>query len=108
MPKTPFLKRRFFTALLVAAVYLLLLFRYSERAPKRHYNDFRVYYATAERFLHRENIYLPMDGSMTPFKYSPMFALLTAPLGFLSEKSASLVFFTLNFAALGAALLFSM
>ena len=97
-----------FFVFLVAAVYLVMLFRYSERAPKRHYNDFRVYYSTAQQFIHRENIYSPGDGSITPFKYSPMFAFLTAPLGFLPEKSAALVFFTLNFLALGAMVYFSM
>ena len=97
-----------FFVFLATVVYLILLFRYSERAPKRHYNDFRVYYSTAQQFIHRENIYSPADGSITPFKYSPMFAFLTAPLGFLSEKSAALVFFTLNFLALGAVMYFSM
>jgi hypothetical protein len=97
-----------FFVFLAAAVYFILLFRYSERAPKRHYNDFRVYYSTAQQFIHRENIYSPADVSMTPYKYSPMFALMTAPLGALPEKPAALIFFSLNFLALGASIYFSM
>ncbi|MCD4780621.1 MAG: DUF2029 domain-containing protein [Candidatus Omnitrophica bacterium] len=71
--------------------------RYSGRAPKRHYSDFRVYYATGERFLQKENIYSRPDMSITPFKYSPTFAMLFAPLSRLSKHHAALVFFSVNF-----------
>jgi hypothetical protein len=74
--------------------------RYSQRAPRRHYADFRVYHATAERFLQKKDIYDRPDMEITPFKYSPMFALLVSPLGLVSRHTASLIFFTLNFATL--------
>jgi hypothetical protein len=74
--------------------------RYSHRAPRRHYADFRVYHATAERFLQKQDIYDRPDMAITPFKYSPMFAFLVSPLGFVNRHTASLIFFTINFATL--------
>ncbi len=98
MPKS----LRSWTAALFVVAFLVMFVRYSERAPKRHYSDFRVYYATAERFLAGGDIYRPEGDDITPFKYSPTFALLTSPLALVPEKTASLVFFTLNFSAFAA------
>lgn len=78
-------------------MFISLFFRYASRAPKRNYCDFRVYYNTAQRFLAKENIYSRPDESITPFKYSPVFALITSPLAYVSQKQASLIFFTINF-----------
>jgi len=77
------------------------------RVPKRHYCDFRVYYATAERFIDKEDIYSRPDESITPFKYSTLFAMLISPLSFFSIKAASLIFFTINFVSLLAIFVFS-
>lgn len=85
---------------LIAIAFVALFFRYMHRAPKRHYCDFRVYYATSQRFLAKEDIYSRPDETITPFKYSPMFAMLILPLSFLPEKSASLVFFSISFVSL--------
>ncbi|MFA5271418.1 MAG: glycosyltransferase family 87 protein [Candidatus Omnitrophota bacterium] len=95
-----FTTKRNIAYLLIAMSFIGLFFRYMHRAPKRHYCDFRVYYATAQRFAAKEDIYSRPDASITPFKYSPMFAFLVSPLSFLPEKSASLVFFTISFLSL--------
>ncbi|MCB9747389.1 MAG: DUF2029 domain-containing protein [Candidatus Omnitrophica bacterium] len=90
---------------LIFVIFIGNIVRYSHRSEKRAYADFRVYYATAERFIQKENIYARPDESITPYKYSPMFAMIMAPLGFLSQKQASLVFFTINFVAIIAILM---
>jgi len=90
-------KKRFIIVGILAIMFISLFFRYAHRAPKRNYCDFRVYYNTAQRFLAKENIYSRPNESITPFKYSPVFALITSPLAFVSQKQASLIFFTINF-----------
>jgi len=92
--------RKLIIFLIIAVIFAGFFLRYSGRAPKRNYCDFRVYYTTGMRFLAKEDIYARPDKSITPFKYSPMFAMLVSPLALLTPKAASLVFFTLNFAAL--------
>jgi len=92
--------KRCIIILLIAVAFGGLFLRYSDRAPKRHYSDFRVYYATAKRFAGGGDIYERPDMSIGPFKYSPMFAMLVSPLALFSQKTASLVFFTINFIAL--------
>ena len=91
------MNKRWVIGLLICFIFIGNFIRYSQRAPKRKYADFRVYYATGERFLGGENIYSRPDPSITPFKYSPTFAMLFAPLSFVSKKTASLIFFSLNF-----------
>ena len=100
-------KRKIIISFIVLIVFALLFIRYSYRAPKRHYSDFRVYYATAERFADKEDIYARPDESITPYKYSPMFAMLVSPLSKFSQKTASLIFFTLNFISVILILFFS-
>jgi hypothetical protein len=56
-----------------------------------------VYHHTAQVFLERQDIYADDSKEITPFKYSPFFAFLTSPLGFLPIKAAAGVFFVLNF-----------
>jgi len=90
-------KRRFVIIGILVIMFISLFFRYANRAPKRHYCDFRVYYNTAQRFLAKENIYSRPDESITPFKYSPVFALIASPLAAFSQKQASLIFFSISF-----------
>ncbi len=82
--------------IVLVLVSLILCVRYSNRAPKRHYADFRVYHHTAQQFLNKQNIYIRTDEAITPYKYSPAFAFLISPLGFLSRHHASMVFLLLN------------
>lgn len=94
-------RRRFWIiALLVLAVFAGMFLRYSNRGPKRNYSDFRVYYATAQKVLKSEPIYSRPDQAITPYKYSPMFAWLLAPLALMPIHAASLAFFCVNFACL--------
>jgi alpha-1,2-mannosyltransferase len=81
----------------VLCLFTVFLIRYSQRAPKRHYCDFRVYHDAGARFLRHENIYTRPDEAITPFKYSPSFAMMFAPLSGIDRFDASLIFFTLNF-----------
>ena len=90
-------KRRLVIFGLIIIIFIGLFFRYAQRAPKRNYCDFRVYYNTAQRFIAKENIYSRPDEKITPFKYSPVFALITSPLAYVSQKQASLIFFTISF-----------
>lgn len=90
-------RKRFIIFSIITIIFIALFFRYAYRAPKRHYCDFRVYYNTAQRFLAKENIYSRPDRSITPFKYSAVFALITSPLALVSQKQASLIFFSINF-----------
>ncbi len=81
---------------MILVVFAILFVRYYGRGPSRHYSDFRVYHTAAVRFLNGEDIYRELEG-ITPFKYSPVFAVLISPLGLLPIHAASLVFFTVNF-----------
>jgi len=73
--------------------------RYLDRAPPRSYCDFKVYYHTAKAFLAGQDIYARPLIEITPFKYSPFFALLISPLGLLPIKAAAVIFLVLNFFA---------
>lgn len=90
-------RKRFIIFSIITIIFIALFFRYAHRAPKRNYCDFRVYYSTAQRFLAKENIYSRPDLSITPFKYSAVFALITSPLALVTQKQASLIFFSISF-----------
>jgi len=92
-----FSTKRNITYAVIAVMFIVLFFRYAHRAPKRHYCDFRVYYDTAQRFIAKENIYSRPNESVTPFKYSAVFALITSPFALVSQKQASLIFFSISF-----------
>lgn len=100
-------KKRLIIFGIITIIFIALFFRYAHRAPKRKYCDFRVYYATAERFVAREDIYSRPDEAITPFKYSPMFAFLVSPLSLVSQKAASLIFFAISFFSLIAIFILS-
>ena len=101
------INKRFIVFIMVAVVFTGLLFHYLHRAPKRDYSDFRVYYATAQRFADKGEIYSRPDISITPYKYSPTFAMILAPLSLFSKKGAAITFFVINFLCLVAIFVFS-
>ena len=101
------LNKKFIIFILIAMVFSGLLSHYLHRAPKRDYSDFRVYYATAQRFAQKSDIYSRPDPSITPYKYSPMFAFILSPLSLFSKKGAAVAFFIINFLALIAIIVFS-
>ncbi|MCK5180739.1 MAG: DUF2029 domain-containing protein, partial [Candidatus Omnitrophica bacterium] len=92
-----FTNRQLIVAVIFFAVFAGNLVRYSQRAPRRHYSDWRVYYATGERFIDKEDIYSRPNEEITPFMYSPTFAMFFSLLSLIPKHPASLVFFTLNF-----------
>ena len=92
--------KKYVIFVIIAALYAGLLYKYLHSAPKRDYSDFRVYYAAAERFISRQDLYAESDTSITPFKYSPAFAMLVSWLSFFSKKTAGVIFFSINFIAL--------
>ena len=78
-------------------IYSGFLINYLDRVPKRHYCDFRVYYKAGQDILKGKNIYTRESEEITPFKYSPFFALAFVPLSLLPIKASAAVFFTFNF-----------
>ncbi|NTV29335.1 MAG: DUF2029 domain-containing protein, partial [Candidatus Omnitrophica bacterium] len=82
--------------LIVAVLFSLMLVRYLDRVPKRHYCDFRVYHHAAQDILAGKDIYFRETEDITPFKYSPFFAFIFVPFGILPIKGAAALFFTLN------------
>jgi hypothetical protein len=95
-----FAHKKWIVLFLIALLFAGGILRYSHRAPKRQYSDFRVYYAAAGHFLKGEPIYWGNDPKITPYKYSPMFAFMISPLGWFSIHRSSLIFFATNFICL--------
>jgi len=91
------LKKKFVLVLLAVCVFSGMLVNYLHRVPKRHYCDFRVYYKAGQDILHKKDIYYRESQEITPFKYSPFFAFIFAPLSLLPIKAAAGVFFGINF-----------
>lgn len=88
--------RKTIVSFLLIGIFLGLFIRYQHRAPKRHFCDYRVYYATGKRILQGQDIYSRPKEEITPFKYSPLFALFMAPLATFSERTSANLFFILN------------
>ncbi len=86
--------KKFFLIFIIVTVTLSSL-RYVHRAPKRKYSDFHVLYTTSERFIRGEDIYT-FQGGVSYFKYTPFYAFLVSPLGFLSEFKAALLWHFIN------------
>jgi len=91
------LKKNLILILAVFIVFSGLLARYLDRVPQRHYCDFRVYYKAGQDFIKGKNIYFRESEEVTPFKYSPFFAFIVAPLSFLPIKVSASVFLAVNF-----------
>ena len=91
------LKKNWLLILIALIVFSGLLVRYLDRVPRRNYCDFRVYYKAGQDLIKGKNIYYREKESITPFKYSPFFALVFAPLSLLPIKASAAVFFALNY-----------
>lgn len=89
-------RKSIIVAVVVSVVLSLLMYRYLSRVEKRHYCDFRVYHHTAGEMMAGGNIYDRESEAITPFKYSPFFAFMMAPIGLLPIKWAAAVFFLIN------------
>lgn len=93
-------RRKLIFLIVLALVFTGMAMRYSHRAAKRNYCDFRVYHTTAVRFAEKSDIYRDKEGTLTPFKYSPMFAMLISPMALVDIHTACLLFFAVNFGCL--------
>jgi len=86
--------------MIIIFLFIAFLGRYQYKMPKRHFADFHVYYYTAQKMAEKENIYDDQaycsDG-VANFKYPPIAGLVFYPLGFLEERSAAIVWYTINF-----------
>src|SRR4030043_2347670 len=88
--------RKTIVSFLLIGTFLGLFIHYQYRAPQRHFCDYRVYYATGKRILQGQDIYTRSKEEITPFKYSPLFALFMAPLAIFSERTSANLFFILS------------
>ncbi len=86
---------RLFWWVLGLSLFVLFLFR----AWKAGNNDFIAYCEAGARALRGESLYRIEE---TPFRYLPITAFFFAPLSWLDFKSARILFFVLNFAAVVA------
>jgi hypothetical protein len=97
MPK---MKRKAVSIILLLGLFLGLFIQYQSRAPKRHFCDYRVYYNAGKDILEGKNIYFRDKEEITPFKYSPLFAVAMAPLSIFSPKVSANIFFIINLIAI--------
>jgi len=91
--------KRIIIFIILAIFFGCMLGRYLKRVPKRHYCDFRVYHHAAQEFLAGNDIFDRDTEAITPFKYSPFFAFIVSPLGFIPIKWAAGLFLLINFLA---------
>jgi len=92
-------KKSVIVILLVLCVFIGNLVRYSYRSPPRKYSDYRVFHKAGENFINKKDLYARPDEAITPFKYSPVFAMLMTPLAQLPIKISSRIFWSFNFLA---------
>lgn len=86
---------RFVPAILLFALFFLAF----QLRVKHEMVDFGVYRQAAERVTRAEALYQSTDGHYQ-FKYLPAFAVLAAPLAWLAESDAKVVWFALSAGAL--------
>lgn len=92
-----FNKKRILFILFLAVFFTVMLGRYLDRVPRRHYCDFRVYHHAAQVFLEQKDIFLRDEEPITAYRYSPFFAFCISPLGLVPIKTAAAIFFAFNF-----------
>jgi len=91
------LKKNWVLILIVFIAFSGSLANYISRVPQRHYCDFRVYYKAGQDLIKGKNIYIRDREDVTPYKYSPFFALVFVPLSLFPIKISAAVFFSINF-----------
>jgi hypothetical protein len=69
---------------------------YQVRAPHRNFSDYRVYYNAGKDILLGRDIYVRRAEAITPFKYSPLFAVFMAPFSIFEKRLSASLFFILN------------
>ena len=88
--------RKIITAILLGGLSLGLFIHYQVRAPRRNFSDYRVYYKAGRDVLEGKNIYVRETEEITPYKYSPVFALFMSGLSTGSRRVSASIFFILN------------
>ena len=98
--------RPYRTFLIVASVFIALMFTLEHINGRFWLSDFKVYWGAADALLTGQPVYGVAFGESTGFyKYSPFVALLFAPLAALPFEVASIIWFVFIAVALVAALL---
>jgi len=88
--------RKIIIAILLGSLSLGLFIHYQVRAPKRNFSDYRVYYKAGRDVLEGKNIYVREIEEITPYKYSPVFAVFMSGLSIVNRKASASIFFILN------------
>ena len=94
------MRRKAISIILLFGLFFGLFMHYQARAPKRKFCDYRVYYNAGKDILEGKNIYLREKEEITPFKYSPLFAVAMVPLSSFSPKVSASIFFIINIIAI--------
>ncbi|MCX5707300.1 MAG: hypothetical protein NTW13_06610, partial [Candidatus Omnitrophica bacterium] len=94
------MQRKLIIIILLACLGLGLFIHYQFRAPKRDFSDFRVYYNAGKDILSGKNIYVRYSEEITPFKYSPVFAVFMSAFAVFDKRIAASLFFLVNLACL--------
>jgi len=97
--------RKIITIILLFGLFFGLFMHYQSRwAPKKGFSDYRVYYKAGRDILEGKNIYKNIDTlekeGITPFKYSPLFALSMVFLSSFSLNVSASLFFIINIIAI--------
>jgi hypothetical protein len=94
------MKRKAISIILLFGLFFGLFMQYQFRAPKRNFCDYRVYYTAGKDILEGKNIYTREKEEITPFKYSPLFAVVMVPLSTFSPRVSASIFFIINIIAI--------
>lgn len=86
--------------LILGSLTLGLFIQYQTRAPQRNFSDYRVYHNAGKNILLGKNIYVREAQEITPFKYSPVFAVFMAPFAVFDKRVSASLFFLLNLVCL--------
>ena len=88
--------RKIITVILLGSLSLGLFIHYQVRSPKRSFSDYRVYYKAGRDILEGKNIYVRETEEITPYKYSPVFAVFMSGLSTGNRRTSASIFFILN------------
>jgi hypothetical protein len=94
------MKPKAVSIILLFGLFFGLFIHYQTRAPQRNFCDYRVYYNAGKNILEGKNIYIRDKEEITPFKYSPLFAVAMAPLSIFSQRVSANLFFIINLIAI--------
>jgi Glycosyltransferase family 87 len=89
--KTAYKKKWYFSFCILLALSLIYLL--CELKNDRFYQrDFHVYYTAAQRIMHGENLYRPIEDGFYHYKYSPVAALFFVPFAVFPFGAAKVLY----------------